>query len=181
MIGESVEKLADAHPIISSEYQRAGESGVIEDLWFDYDSDFDHGADWKVLPVYLSKELFRKLYGDQSSYRLAMDLVCPIWSDTWDAVFDSLDKKRVSLVAFSKLGPQQVLKEHQHDNDGHIIFHMGIEIPEGDEGAVGLNTSFGEHLWRKPGDWVLFDDTKTHSAWNRTDQDRVVFYVDFVP
>ncbi|MEO1367133.1 MAG: aspartyl/asparaginyl beta-hydroxylase domain-containing protein [Acidobacteriota bacterium] len=36
------------------------------------------------------------------------------------------------------------------------------------------------HTGKRPGDLVIFDGTRQHGAWNRSDQDRVVLHIDFV-
>lgn len=163
---------------IRDEYWSNKNDPRVCDMWMDWDSDWDHGADWQVLPVFVSEEIVNTRYGDAASWWSLMKVLSWSWPETWKRVFADFDQDRVSLAAFSRLGPNQELEPHEHKNEGHLIFHMGMEIPEGD---VGIQTSFGVHQWKSPEDWVIFDDTKTHSAWNRTEEDRVIFYMDFMP
>lgn len=157
--------------IITEEYERVKE----EDLWMEWASDFDHGADWKVLPVFASESYANTNYGSSMNW----DAVQSFLGEKWPRIRELIEKDqdRISLAAFSRLGPGAFLRPHKHENEGHLIFHMGIEIPQG---AVGLQNSRGIHEWKRPGDWVLFDDTKIHSAWNQTEGERVVFYLDFI-
>ena len=172
-----VKALADGFDTILSEYQRVSSAHDSDHLWMDWHSDWDHGANWQALPVYASERLVRMEYGKDVDWESLTSIMSDMWPDTWGVVFGALDPDRVSLVTFSRLGPFQELGPHSHENPGHHVFHMGMEIPDGD---VGIRTSGGVFAWEKPGDFLLFDDNKTHSAWNRTSGDRVVFYVDYI-
>ena len=152
---KSINKLLDFRPQIISEYQK----NKLKDVWFAWDSDWDHGAEWVISPVYI----------DATQYS--------IWPLTCSNVFKAFPLREIERIGFSRLQPQQELAPHKHENEGHRILHMAIDIPEGD---VGIETSSGEHYWNLSGDWVLFDDNKTHSAWNRTDADRVILYIDLI-
>lgn len=35
------------------------------------------------------------------------------------------------------------------------------------------------HHWRKAGEVIVFDDTYPHSAWNDSDSERIILYIDF--
>jgi len=151
-----------------------------QSLWIDWGSDFYHGADWQILPVFASRSWADTHYNSGSNWESIMAFLAEKWPKTLKVVFEHCDPDRVSLVAFSRLRAGNELKPHEHSNKGHLIFHMGVEIPEGD---VGIQTSDSSgasriHKWKEPKDWLLFDDNKTHNAWNWTSGDRVVFYLD---
>ena len=162
--------------IVLEEYERVNSFPSLGDMWIDWNSDWDHGAEWKVMPVYLSKEMMGSIGMPEEAWSGVVSPLSLVWSGTWSLVFDNFSTEDICWVAFSKLGPGQELAPHKHHNPGHRIFHMGVDIPEGD---VGISTSSGDCHWKAPKDWILFDDNHTHSAWNRTDKDRVIFYIDF--
>jgi hypothetical protein len=41
---------------------------------------------------------------------------------------------------------------------------------------VGTKT----HLWKHEGEIIFFDDVYKHTAWNRSEHERVILYIDFV-
>ncbi|MFX8824823.1 aspartyl/asparaginyl beta-hydroxylase domain-containing protein, partial [Acinetobacter baumannii] len=52
--------------------------------------------------------------------------------------------------------------------------HFGLICPEGCRFRVGSE----ERRWRD-GEFLVFDDTLDHEAWNESDRPRVVFHIDF--
>jgi hypothetical protein len=173
----NLQNVVDSSDIIISEYNQTVEDGG-KSFWMDWESDWDHGADWKIMPVFASKKMIETRYQVEMDWENAVKAMEAIWPEIFQIVFSSFPVEKVSLVAFSRLGPHQELRPHSHDNKGHLIFHMGIDIPDGD---VGISSSMGSYKWEKSSDWILFDDNKIHSAWNRTPEDRTIFYIDFVP
>ena len=161
---------------IQGEYGLNKEDPFVSQMWMDWDSDWTHHSDWQVLPVFVSRPILRSRYGKEANW----SEVSRILSQSWPRISGLVSRcfENVSLVAFSRLRAKQELRPHLHENAGHRIFHMGMDIPSGD---VGISTSSGLHKWENPGEWIVFDDTKTHSAWNRTEEDRVIFYIDFIP
>jgi len=171
--------VADSDGILE-EYERV--SSGPHDMWMDWGSDFHHGANWQILPVFASRSWVATHYSSVFEWESIMSFLADRWPKTLEVVLSNCPLDRVSLVAFSRLRGGNELKPHEHDNKGHMIFHMGVEIPEGD---VGIQTSDSEgeysiHKWKKPKDWLLFDDNMVHSAWNRTSGDRVLFYMDII-
>jgi len=60
-------------------------------------------------------------------------------------------------------------------NDGVVVVpayteHVFVEYRPGCE---------RDHIWDQQGDIIVFDDNKLHSAWNDSDHERILFYVDF--
>jgi aspartyl/asparaginyl beta-hydroxylase (cupin superfamily) len=84
----------------------------------------------------------------------------------------------LKFSALSRLGPQSSLAPHRHNNPGSYIAHVGLEIPPGK--SCGLKVASSVHHWQKAGDLALFDDNFLHSAWNHSDQERLVLYLDLL-
>lgn len=84
----------------------------------------------------------------------------------------------LKFAALSKLHAHSELKPHRHVNPLSWIAHMGLLIPK--SGDCGLKVGTKVHHWKKTGDLVLFDDTFLHSAWNRSDEERIVLYLDLL-
>ncbi|MDP1836022.1 MAG: aspartyl/asparaginyl beta-hydroxylase domain-containing protein [Chlamydiales bacterium] len=84
----------------------------------------------------------------------------------------------LNYCGFSRLHPHSNLAPHKHVNSAALIYHLGLIIPPGH--SCGLKVGDQTHTWTKPGDAVVFDDTLEHSAWNNSDQERIILYVDFV-
>ena len=59
------------------------------------------------------------------------------------------------------------------DSIGLVVRNLGIDVPDG----CGLRVGGIERRWEE-GRCVVFDDSFTHEAWNRSDQPRVVLVVD---
>lgn len=83
----------------------------------------------------------------------------------------------INFAAFSRLHPKSKLAPHKHNNPNSLIFHLGLIIPPGN--TCGLKVGDQTHLWTKPGDAVIFNDNFEHSAWNDSDEERIIFYLDF--
>jgi aspartyl/asparaginyl beta-hydroxylase (cupin superfamily) len=81
----------------------------------------------------------------------------------------------VNYAAFSKLAPHSRLASHRHSSPTSLIMHMGLQVPDG----CGISVDVDEHDWQQPGDMIIFDDNQEHSAWNDSDEDRILLYVDF--
>lgn len=86
--------------------------------------------------------------------------------------------RSLNFSALSRLHSKSKLAPHRHNNPRSLIFHMGIIIPP--DQSCGLRVNGETHLWTQTGDAVIFDDTLEHSAWNDSDEERIVLYIDFV-
>jgi aspartyl/asparaginyl beta-hydroxylase (cupin superfamily) len=134
-------------------------------------------GDWTVCPVY---------FGNYNPYSINMPYMDPVFVVE---VVEAMPKRfpkttellkkipTLNYAAFSRLHPKSRLAPHQHVNPSSLIFHLGLLIPPGD--TCGLSVGGEVHIWKKAGDAVIFNDTLEHSAWNDSDQERVVLYVDF--
>lgn len=85
---------------------------------------------------------------------------------------------QLKFAALSRLHPHSELKPHRHENPHSFIAHMGLVIPS--SGDCGLKVGNKVHHWKNTGDLILFDDTYLHSAWNRSDEERIVLYLDLL-
>lgn len=84
----------------------------------------------------------------------------------------------MSTAFFSILGPNKHLPPHRGPYKGVIRYHLGLKIPE-PASACGIRVGTETRRWQE-GKSLVFDDTFDHEAWNGTNQDRVVLFVDFV-
>jgi aspartyl/asparaginyl beta-hydroxylase (cupin superfamily) len=91
----------------------------------------------------------------------------------------SLIKNQPKLVTveFSLLEPNTHVLPHRGFTDLLLRSHLGVKIPEGDS---GIKVDGIQKTWEN-GRFIVFDDSLTHEAWNKTDQQRVVLMIDFVP
>ena len=79
-------------------------------------------------------------------------------------------------AAFSVLEPGARLPVHRGPDPGVLRYHLGVVVPDPPE-LCGLRVGETELQWREGGS-LMFDDAALHTAWNRTDQDRVVLAID---
>jgi len=79
---------------------------------------------------------------------------------------------------FSIFGPHKHLPPHRGPYKGVIRYHLGLKIPEPRE-QCGIRVKDEVRHWEE-GKSLVFDDTFEHEAWNHTDEDRVVLFVDFI-
>ncbi|MGE0562683.1 MAG: aspartyl/asparaginyl beta-hydroxylase domain-containing protein [Flavobacteriales bacterium] len=89
-----------------------------------------------------------------------------------------IDKYPFIVTAeFSMLEPQTSIHPHTGFTNKLLRAHLGLIIPDGDAAIKIVNDT---KKWQN-GEILLFDDSKVHEAWNRTDERRVVFMFDFEP
>lgn len=134
-------------------------------------------GDWTVCPIY---------FGKVDPYMMN---VSGMEKENIDALLQSLPErypntiaclKNVSslrFAAFSRLHPKSKLAPHRHQNPFSYIYHLGLIIPPGD--TCGLKVGDQTHIWSKAGDAAVFNDNFEHSAWNDSDSERIILYIDF--
>lgn len=84
----------------------------------------------------------------------------------------------LTTAFFSILGPGKRLPQHRGPYNGVLRYHLALKIPEpADESGITVG---GETRHWREGGGMFFDDTYPHSAWNNTDQDRVVLFIDIL-
>lgn len=94
---------------------------------------------------------------------------CP---ETWRIIKDI---PGLFIAGFSVLKPKTTIYPHRGYTATVWRSHLGIICPEGAWIEVG-----GERKSWVEGEMFVFDDTIEHSAANESDQDRVIFLLDFL-
>eukprot|EP01108_Squamamoeba_japonica_P004519 TRINITY_DN354_c0_g5_i1.p1 TRINITY_DN354_c0_g5~~TRINITY_DN354_c0_g5_i1.p1 ORF type:complete len:183 (+),score=54.53 TRINITY_DN354_c0_g5_i1:262-810(+) len=59
---------------------------------------------------------------------------------------------------------------------GNLALHVGLQVPDGNQCVLRVN---GLDAVEEDGKLIIFDATHTHSAYNASDSDRIILYVDF--
>ena len=77
---------------------------------------------------------------------------------------------------FSILGPGKRLPPHYGPYRGVLRHHLALIVPEPTQ-ACGIRVGDQTRHWEE-GRSLVFDDTYEHEAWNDTDGDRVVLFLD---
>jgi len=170
--------LQENHQAIIAELQRV-------QLWLDYRSDvynadgdciFMHGEGWQIWPVYFGMTEPADIFKVDGMTEHEVSTFCGMLPADFPVTTELLSViPSVNYAAFSKLSASTSLTPHSHENPDSLILHMALEIPP----RCGLRIDGEMHRWGRPGEQVIFDDNKLHSAWNLSQQDRIVLYVDF--
>ncbi len=120
----------------------------------------------------------------------------PQQTDTWRAVFfrsyttdipenrelapftaELLDQVPGLITAmYSVMGPHTRLPAHFGLFKGALRTHIPLHVPPGDLGAIRVGGQ--THHWTE-GQAVVFDDAYWHTAWNESDETRVVLLMYF--
>ena len=120
-----------------------------------FEKDLYVGA-WDVYPFLFFGDNFE---GNQEQ--------CP---KTWDLLKQI---PGLTTASFSILRPHTEILPHTGFTPQVLRYHLGLEIPENCSITVG-----GRELQWEEGKVLIFDDTQEHSAYNRSDRDRVVLLFD---
>lgn len=115
------------------------------------------------------KTFFLAGYGIANDHNRAL---CPATA----AVLDDIPGMQSAM--FSILAPGKEIPLHRGPYNGVLRYHLGLEIP--DDGETSGITVGGETRHWRIGESLIFDDTYDHEAWNHSEQQRVVLFVDFV-
>lgn len=172
-------KLVSQYPVILEEFDAS-------DFWITWLGDapnlsktaFDFAeGDWFACPVYFKAKTAAKEFSFAED-----ELKCSQYQTLLSIKFPKITRliKKIPharWAGFSKLAPHAKLLPHVHKPMNVLIFHLGLIIPPNK--SAGLRVDNHLHIWEKPGDAIIFDDTFTHTAWNDSDQERVIFYVKF--
>lgn len=124
----------------------------------------DYLRDWHE-PIY---EGGWKVFGFRYLGQTIEHQFCPITRQLVDAIPD------VTNAAFSVLKANSEIKPHVGYTDEVLRSHLGLICPDN----AGIKVGADEYNW-KEGELVVFNDRIEHSAYNHSDQDRVVFILDF--
>jgi len=84
----------------------------------------------------------------------------------------------LTTAFFSILGPGKRLPAHYGPYRGVLRHHLALVVPE-PAGLSGIKVGNQTRHWAE-GHSLVFDDTYEHEAWNDTDRDRVVLFIDVV-
>lgn len=134
-------------------------------------------GDWTICPIY---------FGNYDPYSLNIPATPEV---NVEALIASLPNKfpettallkeipTINFAAFSRLRPNTVLAPHSHVTPLSLIFHLGLIVPPKE--TCGITVNGQTHLWKKPGDAIIFNDNFEHSAWNHSSEDRIILYIDF--
>lgn len=80
---------------------------------------------------------------------------------------------------FSILSAGKKIPLHRGPYNGVLRFHLGLQVPANALLACGIEVNGQPNFWQD-GKSLIFDDTYEHQAWNETDEERVVLFVDFL-
>lgn len=80
--------------------------------------------------------------------------------------------------SLSVLEPRSNINPHQGDTDAIVRCHLGLSIP-GKIPECGFQVGKEIHSWEE-GKTLPFCDAHTHTAWNQTDQRRIIMILDVV-
>jgi aspartyl/asparaginyl beta-hydroxylase (cupin superfamily) len=83
----------------------------------------------------------------------------------------------INFVALSRLHAHSDLAPHRHYNPFSFICHLGLIIPPNE--SCGLKVKDETFIWKKTGEGIVFNDNLEHSAWNHSDEERIILYIDF--
>jgi aspartyl/asparaginyl beta-hydroxylase (cupin superfamily) len=120
-----------------------------------FEKDLYVGA-WDVYPFLFFGDQFRE---NQEA--------CP---KTWDLL---KEMPGLTTASFSILRPHTEILEHTGFTSDVLRYHLGLEIPEN----CSITVSGKQFQWEE-GKVFIFDDTEKHSAYNRSDRDRIVLLFD---
>ena len=122
--------------------------------------DLSNDRRWKIFPLYA--------YGNWASNNLRR---CPA---TARAI---LGMPGLQAAMFSVLEPRKSLPSHRGVYGGMLRYHLGIRVPQ-PASQCGISVGGQTRHWDE-GRSLIFDDSHEHSAWNHSDEPRVILLADF--
>ena len=94
---------------------------------------------------------------------------CPVTAETVESI------PGLTTAGFSIMAPGTHIRPHFGYTNAVLRCHLGLIVPE----KCGIQVGEERRRWEE-GKCLIFDDTALHSAWNDSDQPRVILLVDFV-
>lgn len=82
----------------------------------------------------------------------------------------------IKSAFFSILDSRKHVPPHEGPYNGVLRYHLGLKIPDEQACRIRVGNELG--YWNEGGS-LLFDDSYEHEAWNDSDSERVVLFVDF--
>mmetsp|Transcript_21895 Transcript_21895/g.49501 ORF Transcript_21895/g.49501 Transcript_21895/m.49501 type:complete len:531 (+) Transcript_21895:20-1612(+) len=146
---------------------------AVETGWKDWPEEHysDGGAqDWKVFPF------AHTFPADDPARTKFIESTCAACPNT-AGLLKSLGPL-VRTALFSRLGPGARISSHRGwaDLANHVLrCHLGLKIPHGQACAVWCE---GEVECHAEKDFIVFDDSKNHKAYNETSETRLVLIID---
>jgi beta-hydroxylase len=138
-------------------------------------------SDWNVWPE-------KYLYNNQDGWKIFPFFAFGIWvkenCEKCPTIFNFIKKiKGLKLATLSKLKAGTKLEKHKgwasHSN--YVIrCHYGLIVPEESYVYVedNLDKTKYEIKYHKKFEWLIFDDSKTHYAENKSKSDRIILILD---
>jgi beta-hydroxylase len=126
-----------------------------------YQDKLSNDSKWKVF--------YLKAWGDDVQENCKR---CPMTVEALKAI------PGMTTAFFSIMEPNKEIPMHRGPYNGVLRYHLGVIVPERFD-QCGIEVDGEVYHWRE-GESRIFDDTFQHRAWNRTDQTRVVLFVDFL-
>jgi beta-hydroxylase len=83
----------------------------------------------------------------------------------------------IVTAEFSMLEPNTHILPHTGFTGKVLRSHLAMVVPDGD---LGIKVGDEIRTW-KEGEWLVFDDSVMHEAWNKSDERRIVLMIDFDP
>lgn len=80
----------------------------------------------------------------------------------------------INMLYVSVFHPGMTIIQHKGVERSVHRYHYGLKIPEND---IGLKIGNTDVKWEEK-EGFIWDDTISHSAWNDTDQERIVIFAD---
>lgn len=81
----------------------------------------------------------------------------------------------VENCGFSIMTPGCEIKPHNGYTNKVLRCHLGLTVPEN----CGIKVGNAIGSWKEK-EVLIFDDTQTHSAWNRSDKPRIILLTDLI-
>lgn len=154
---ECIELLKQKHPT-AQELKVYGGNKVSLLPWNQQDAYVENDVNWNIMYLNLMGKWIEKNTRH-----------CPVTTKLLKQM------PEVATAVFSCLGPHTKLVPHYGYYKGFLRYHLGLIIPE--DRQCGLVVDNIKYFW-EAGKGVVFDDMYRHSAYNNSDQIRVVLYLD---
>ncbi|MDF3029540.1 MAG: hypothetical protein K0R03_98 [Moraxellaceae bacterium] len=144
-----------------------------------YDELLSNLSDEKIAAQAFEKWTLHKKKGWRQVELKIYGVEYPRRSRLFPKTMDVINKiEGASTVYFSLLAPGARIEPHVGDTDAFYRVHLGLKIP-GALPECGIEVAGMQRPWR-PGKCVVFNDIYCHSAWNNTDEERIVLIVDIM-
>ena len=111
------------------------------------------------------------LYG----YGLKMEQNCSYCPNT-TRIIEQIPGMKTAF--FSIMMPGKHIPEHRGPYNGVLRCHLAVKVPEPAD-RCGIRVDRETKHWEE-GKTIVFDDSYPHEAWNKTDDIRVVLFLDIV-